>query len=129
MKNTKKILTIVFGIVMILGGIVHLINPVMYAPFIPAFLPVNAVIYASGILEIAIGIGTFIPKYRQVSTLLILILMIAFLPLHAIDVFSEKPTIGSHQIAIVRLPMQFVLIAWAWYINKREISKVQILEN
>jgi len=35
------------------------------------------------------------------------------------DVFKENPAIGSHQLALIRLPLQFVLILWAWFIAKK----------
>ena len=104
---------------MILGGVMHFINPEIYIPFIPDFLSKDMVNYATGVLEIAVGIGVMIPRYRSLGTLGILILMLAFLPLHVIDVFKENPAIGSHQLALVRLPIQFVFILWAWFINKK----------
>jgi uncharacterized membrane protein len=119
MKNLKLILTYLFGAFMIFGGANHFIKPEMYAPFIPAFLPSLAINYLAGILEIAVGIGVFIPRFRSMATLGILIMMLVFLPLHIIDVFKENPAIGSHQVALIRLPVQFLLIAWAWFINKK----------
>jgi len=47
-------------------------------------------------------------------------MMLVFLPLHIIDIFKENPAIGSHQAAIIRLPVQFLFIAWAWYIHKKQ---------
>lgn len=119
MKNIKQILTILFGIFILLGGMVHFVNPAMYLPFIPDFLPAMAVNYAAGMVEIMAGICVFIPRVRSFGTLVILVLMVAFLPLHVADVFKEHPVIGSHQIALFRLPLQFVLIAWAWFIHKK----------
>ena len=116
MKIVKLILTFLFGALMILGGINHFLKPAMFYPFIPDFLPKEAVNYLTGILEITVGVGVFIPTFRSWATLGILGLMVIFLPLHIIDVFSETPAIGNHQLALIRLPMQFVLILWAWYI-------------
>jgi hypothetical protein len=45
--------------------------------------------------------------------------MIIFLPLHVWDVFRDKPAIGSHQIALIRLPIQFLLIFIGWFISKK----------
>ena len=116
MKVFKLILTFVFGAFMIMAGINHFLKPAMFFPFIPDFLPKEAVNYIAGILEIVVGVGVFIPAFRSWATLGILGLMIVFLPLHIMDVFSEIPAIGSHQLALIRLPIQFVLILWAWYI-------------
>jgi hypothetical protein len=44
--------------------------------------------------------------------------MLAFLPLHLMDVFKDAPAIGSHKAALVRLPLQFVFILWAWFIYR-----------
>ncbi len=119
MKIFKLILTFLFAAIMVWAGINHFLKPAMYAPFIPDFLPKDAVNYLSGAAEIIFGIGVFIPRFRSMATLGILVLMLLFLPLHIIDVFATKPAIGSHQVALVRLPIQFVLILWAWYIHKK----------
>jgi uncharacterized membrane protein len=119
MKITKLVLTFLFGAFMVFGGVNHFLKPAMYLPFIPDFLPGEAINYVSGIAEIIVGIGVFIPKFRSLSTLGILIMMLLFLPLHIIDVFKEHPAVGSHQVALIRLPLQFVLIFWAWFIHKK----------
>lgn len=118
MNKFKTALTFLFGLFMIFAGLMHFINPEMYNPFIPDFLPQDIINYASGIAEIIMGIGTFTTKYRSWATLGIFVLMLAFLPLHVMDVFKENPAIGSHQLALIRLPLQFFLILWAWFINK-----------
>ncbi len=115
MKRIQPILTYLFGAIMIAGGIAHFVNPAPYAGFIPDFLPKDLVNYLTGIVEIALGAGVFFPQTRTWATLGIFLLMIAFLPLHVLDVFKENPAIGSKTVAYIRLPMQFVLIAWAWY--------------
>ncbi|WP_394995073.1 hypothetical protein [Emticicia sp.] len=119
MKNLKLILTFLFGVIMIIAGINHFINPEMYAPFIPDFLPNVLVNYLAGFGEIIFGVGVFTSRFRSMATLGILIIMLVFLPLHIIDVFKDNPSIGSHQMALIRLPIQFVLIFWAWFINKK----------
>ncbi|MEM7184943.1 MAG: hypothetical protein AAF518_28880 [Spirochaetota bacterium] len=119
MKNVRLALTFLFAAFIIFGGVNHFIKPEMYFPFIPGFLPKVFVNYASGVLEIVIGIGLFIPKYRQKSAQALLLLMIVFLPLHVWDVFRDDPAIGSHKAALIRLPVQFLFIAWAWFIGKK----------
>jgi uncharacterized membrane protein len=123
MTNLKLILTFLFGAFMIFGGVNHFLKPEMYFPFFADFLPKTALTYASGIVEIMVGIMAFTPKYRSWGTLGILCLMLAFLPLHLFDIFKENPAVGTHQIAVVRLPIQFVLIAWAWFIHKQNTIK------
>jgi uncharacterized membrane protein len=118
----KNLLTILFGLTMIGAGAVHFLMPGIYTPFFPASLPGLAIVYASGVVEITLGLCTLIPRYRRIGTLGILVLMIAFLPLHVLDVFNDNPVIGSKLVAWVRLPFQFVFIAWAWFIHKRQTA-------
>lgn len=119
MKYLKLGLTFLFGILMIVAGINHFRNSAIYLPFIPAFLPQQFINQATGIIEILLGIGVFIPQFRQRAAFGIFLSMIIFLPLHTWDVFRDKPAIGSHQIALIRLPIQFLLIFIGWFISKK----------
>jgi len=120
MKLLKTILTVLLGAFMIFAGYGHFANPDMYGPFIPDFLPEDLVNYGSGIVEIILGIGAFIPAFRNQALFGILLLMLIFLPLHIIDLFAENPAIGSHQAAYIRLPIQFVLILLPWWLWKKK---------
>lgn len=119
MKYLKIALTFIFGAFMIFGGINHFLKPEIYYPFIPDFLPQSFITLASGVLEIILGIGVFIPQTRSKATMGIFILMILFLPLHIWDLFKEHPAIGSHQAAMIRVPVQFLFIFITGYISKR----------
>jgi uncharacterized membrane protein len=119
MKTFKLILTLLFGVLLILGGISHFMNPLMYAGFFPEFALNPLINVLAGIAEIGLGIGALIPRFRPMATLGILLLMLAFLPLHIIDVLRENPAVGSHKNALIRLPFQLVLILWAWFISRR----------
>ncbi len=126
MKNILPIiwtgLRIVFAIFMIMGGVQHFLKPDFYLPFVPSFLPFSmAIIYLSGLVEIGLGLMLIFKKYAKIAALGILLLMFAFLPIHIWDVFSDTPAIGSHQAALIRLPIQFLFIAIAWKI--KQVSK------
>ena len=114
----QKVLTILLSLILLAGGVMHFIRPEVYNPFIPDALPKLVVNYASGIVEILLGIGLLTTKYRRLAAGGTFLLMIAFLPLHVMDVFAEQPAIGSKTLAYIRLPLQFVLIYWPWYIRK-----------
>ncbi|MBE7698271.1 DoxX family protein [Tenacibaculum finnmarkense] len=132
---TKKnrfwnVLKIILAVFMIFGGVQHFIKPTFYLAFVPTFLPFPImIIYLSGILEIGLGILLFLnTKYAKLGALGIFYLMLLFLPVHIWDVFSATPAIGSHTAALIRLPFQFLFIAWAWKIHK-EISSSIAIEN
>lgn len=58
MKNLYIFLTLLFGSIMILAGILHFIKPHAYDGFIPDSMPKVLVNYSTGVIEICIGIGT-----------------------------------------------------------------------
>lgn len=116
MKTIRIILTWIFGLLMILAGINHFLKPAMYAPFIPDWLPLIAVNYFTGIVEAAIGAGLLFSISRRIAAIFLVLLMVFFLPFHFVDVLRTHPAIGSHLLAWIRLPLQFVLIYWAWFL-------------
>lgn len=103
---------------LIFGAVGHFLTPENYTAFIPEFLPENLVNWGAGIVEGLLGIGVFIPSYRKKALLGISILMILFLPIHAIDLFRENPAIGTKTAATIRLVVQFVFIYLPWYASK-----------
>ncbi len=118
MKIFWKIAQVLLALFLIYGGIQHFLKPTFYEPFVPAFLPAKTmIVYLSGVAEIVLGILLLVPKYTKLAATGIIILMLVFLPVHVRDVFSETPAIGSHQAALIRLPFQFLFIAWAYGIR------------
>jgi uncharacterized membrane protein len=113
----KILLTWLFAIIMIVAGFLHFTKPTAYAAFIPDWLPLYFINYLVGIIETGIGICLLITNLRGYAAICLVLLMIFFLPFHAIDAFKTHPAIGSPIIAWIRLPLQFLLIYWAWFIR------------
>ena len=117
-RKVWTILKVTLAIFLIFGGVQHFLKPDFYIPFVPKFLPFTmAIIYISGLVEIIFGIALFIKKYAKFGAWGIFLLMLVFLPIHIWDVFSDTPAIGSHKAALIRLPIQFVLIIVAWKVK------------
>ena len=104
------ILKIIFGILFTFAGVMHLIKPNFFKNFIPDFLPKLAINYVFGMIEIALGIGLFFSKTIKEAAIGIFILMLLFLPIHLWDLTKKKPAIGSKKAAIIRIPLQFLLL-------------------
>ena len=119
MKHIWNFLRILLAIFIVYAGIQHFIKPDFFNVFVPDFLIYKStIIYVSGIIEIVLGVLLLVPKYTRVAASGILILMLLFLPIHIWDVITDTPAIGSHEAALIRLPMQFVLIALAYKFRK-----------
>ncbi len=107
----------IFALMFVGSGIYHLVNPDFFMPLMPSFLPAHrSLIIWSGWVEILVGIGLFIGPVQQWAVWGVLALLFVFTPIHILDIGKEKPAVGSKQIAIGRLVMQFVLIAAAFYL-------------
>jgi uncharacterized membrane protein len=110
------ILKVVFGILFLFAGVVHIMKPSLYKHFIPNFLPKITVNYIIGVVEFFLGLGLFFNQTVRISALGIFFLMVLFLPIHIGDVTKERPAIGSKKMAIIRVPIQFILMLCAWII-------------
>ena len=114
--HAKIILTWLFALILIVAGINHAVNPGVYAAFIPGFLPLRATNYFTTIVEAGLGTGLLFTQTRKAAAIGTVLLMVFFLPFHVADALREHPAIGSKLIAWIRLPLQFVLIYWAWFL-------------
>jgi hypothetical protein len=45
-------------------GAAHLANPAAFAPLVPKGLPVGAILFLSGLVELAIGVLALVPRTR-----------------------------------------------------------------
>jgi uncharacterized membrane protein len=114
-----KFWTIALGIGMTTAGLAHFLLTRKYLPIVPRFLPQRmAIVVISGVIELAAGLGLFFPAVRKEAALVVLVLMLAFLPLHTWDMFRNRPAVGPHWFAAIRFAVQFLLIYWAWQVWK-----------
>lgn len=105
----------IMAILYILAGINHFVMPRFYISIIPPFLPFPKLInWVSGIAEVVLGIGLLIPSYSTLSAWGIILLLIAVYPAniyHFMKGWRKKKMIW---VLLLRLPLQFVLIWWAY---------------
>jgi uncharacterized membrane protein len=102
----------VVAFVMIAGGLAHLVAPGGFAPLVPPFLPAVPVIYATGVVQVAIGLAAIWPRTRALGGLAFAVLCAAYLPLHLWDYVRPDPVFSPPVAATVRVVLQLVFI-WA----------------
>ncbi|MFC0605260.1 DoxX family protein [Winogradskyella pulchriflava] len=104
----------------ILAGIMHFVKPEMYMRIIPKYLPDHkALVLWSGVVEILLGIGLCIPELKAIAIFGIIAMLLVFLVVHFYMLSSKKASAGIPKwILVLRIPLQFVLMYWAWvYLN------------
>lgn len=106
------------------AGANHFINPDFYMGLIPEYLPFHSFInLASGVIEIALGIGLIFPVTRKYSAYSIILMLVAFIPSHVyfieIGGCVEGQLCTTLTVAWVRLVVIHpLLILWAWSARK-----------
>ena len=101
----------------ILAGFNHFRKPKIYLRIMPRYLPApKTLVYLSGIAEVILGIGICFPSTKNISIYGIIAMLIIFLLVHFYMLSSKKAGAGIPLwLLILRLPLQFVLMYWAYY--------------
>ena len=112
----------VFAVCMIVAGISHFVAPYPYVKIVPPQLPYpEAIVYISGFFEILGGIGLLVPFVSQAAAWGLVLLLIAVYPANinmAVNNIHIDNVPDGNWFQAIRLPFQFVLIAWAYWFTK-----------
>lgn len=100
---------------LILSGILHFVKAKFYLHAMPPWIPAHEFcVYFSGIMEILLGVAVLFPKYQSWAAWGIIALLIAVFPANIYMYTSGKFHQISQTFLLLRLPLQFVLIWWAY---------------
>jgi uncharacterized membrane protein len=101
------------------AGINHFIKPKFYLAIMPPYIPAHELmVFLSGIAELVLGIGLLFPPTRAFAAWGIILLLVAVLPANVYMITSDKFTKISAWILWLRLPLQFLLMWWAYIYTK-----------
>jgi uncharacterized membrane protein len=107
-----------FGPVFIFTGSMHFVIPRAYEAIMPDYLPAHrALVYASGVAEIAGGAGVLRRSTRRAGSWWSIATLIAVFPANvhmALHPERYRKVPGGRAALLARLPFQAVFIAWAW---------------
>ena len=119
----KTLFIYLMGIGYIWVGVQHFIDTSFFLKIMPPSFPFHKEsVYVSGVLEILFGSGIIIKKTRFYASCGIILLLIAVYPANIYLAFSEDAQkaigVSSFFASWVRLPIQFALIALAYFSSK-----------
>jgi len=121
MATFKTLTRYLFGVLFIAAGANHFIDPGFYTRMMPEYLPWHAELVAiSGVAEIALGAMLLVPQWSVMAAWGLIALLIAVFPANLNMTMHPElyPTI-SQTALWVRLPIQALLIAWAYWYTRR----------
>lgn len=113
------------AVFIIFTGVSHFKFQKGMAMMIPDIFPAKIfLVYFTGFLEIAAGIGLLIPELRKISAVLLIIFLISVFVANIkssrenINIYNADRTgPGMDYLWKQRLPMQIILLGWLWYFS------------
>ena len=101
----------------IFAGALHFIIPKTYIKVMPNYFKHKAfLVYLSGVIEIVLGIALFFEPAKDFAIYAIVLMLLVFFTVHINMLKGEKEAHGIPKIIVIlRIPLQFVFIAWALY--------------
>jgi uncharacterized membrane protein len=126
MKTIKTVLLSLLVAFYLFMGSMHFVNPDQYAGMMPSWLPAHLfLISLSGIVEIVLALLLIPIKTRATAAKLIILMLVVFFFTIHIPESIEYYNTGNHRFiaSIIRLPIQFLFIAWAWMYAKDGLLK------
>lgn len=113
----------VMGLFYLAAGVTHFTTPGFFRQIVPPMLPAPGLLVAiSGAAEVLLGTLVMIPTTRRTAAWGIILLLIAVYPANihqalAQPVLVDPPSWMGQPSPLalwLRLPLQFVLMYWAW---------------
>jgi uncharacterized membrane protein len=121
MTTLKLVSKYLMSILFVLAGVYHFVNPAFYLRIMPPYLPWHLfLVYLTGVFEIVLGVLLPIPRFTRRAGFGLIALLIAIFPANIHMAINAELYSDISPIALwIRLPLQGVLMAWAyWYTRK-----------
>ncbi len=112
------------GLLFIAAGLNHFFNAEFYLRIMPPYLPWHVeLVYISGVCEALLGALLLIPRFTPWAAWGLIALLIAVFPanLHMAVNAGQFPNLSPIMLG-ARLPLQGVLIWWAWWFTSQAKS-------
>ena len=105
-----------FGPFFIVAGLLHFVIPRHYEAIVPDWLPAHRpLVYASGVAEIAGGVGVLHAPTRRAASWWSIATLIAVFPANVhMALNADRYSVpGGRAALILRLPVQALFVIWA----------------
>lgn len=126
----KSALKVVMALAYFGAGVNHFVNTAFYLSIMPPYIPLHlAAVYVSGVCETALGVLLLVPGWTRTAAWGLIALLVAVFPANVHMAMHPELFPQFHPIGLlIRLPIQGVLIAWAWWYTRAEPDPVSRTE-
>ena len=122
MRILKAILKYLLAVFFVFAGFNHFRNPDFYMGMMPNYLSWHLpLVYVSGVCEILFGLMLMIPKLTRLAAWGLILLLVAIFPANIY--MAQHPELfpwTTPTLLLIRLPIQLVLLAWAYWFTRPE---------
>lgn len=120
MPKLKTLSLHVLSVFFLVAGFNHFVNPEFYMKIMPPYLPAPAILNAvSGAIEMLLAMMLLRPEIRSLTAWCLILLLIAVFPANVHMYTQGGAAYGVPDWALLlRLPLQFVLMAWVFVHTK-----------
>jgi uncharacterized membrane protein len=124
----KTVALYALALFMTLAGVNHFLSPGPYIAMVPVELPnPTLLVQLSGVAEILGGLGLLHPRTRRLAAWGLIALFVAVFPANLNMALNHLP-LGGKPVPTwalwARLPLQAVLIAWAFWFTRPDRQKL-----
>ena len=120
----RRIALIALALFFLAAGIAHFVNTEFYVSIMPPYLPAHlALVYLSGVFEIVGGLAALPLATRRLAGYGLIALLLAVFPANIhMAVNPDEYVAGGMTLGALyaRLPLQLVLMGWAWWATQPE---------
>jgi uncharacterized membrane protein len=121
----KTVTRFIFGLFFIGGGIMHFVRTDFYMKIMPPYLPYHLeLVYISGVFESLLGLMLLIPRFQRLAAWGLILLLIAVFPANIYAYQHQEVVPAPPWLHLLRLPLQALLIAWAFWYTRPERTPV-----
>ena len=126
-QRLKAAALIVAAVSYIVVGILHFTHEAFFISIMPPYLPAHKeLVLISGVFEILGGVGLLFKPTRRAASFGILALLVAVYPANIHMAMNPEQFVHMSPSPLglyLRIPMQFVFAAWAWWVGSPDPPK------
>ncbi|MFP2928757.1 MauE/DoxX family redox-associated membrane protein [Pyxidicoccus sp. 3LG] len=117
METVKLVLQYALALLMVAAGVNHFRNPKFYLRIMPPYLPWHGpLVFWSGVAEVLLGVLLVVPPTTRLAAWGLIALLVAVFPANLYMATNPERFKKLHPALLwLRLPLQGVLILWAWW--------------
>jgi uncharacterized membrane protein len=118
----------VFATLFLVAGAGHFVSPGSFVKIVPPYLPFpRELVFASGVFEVVLAVLLLLPQTTRVAAWGLIALLVAVFPANVYmyqhrELFQIPPL-----VLLLRLPLQVLLIAWAWAYTRKQSSMAKLI--